>query len=46
MLALRSMKILAAKMLLLFCGPNAKACFQIDTLIAFLDPLVAARSRQ
>jgi hypothetical protein len=33
------MRILAAKMLFLFCGPNAKACFQIDTSIASLDPL-------
>jgi hypothetical protein len=39
MLALRTMRILAAKKLFLFCGPNAKACFQIDTSIASLDPL-------
>jgi len=39
MLALRTMRILAAKMLFLFCEPNAKACFQIDTSIASLDPL-------
>jgi hypothetical protein len=40
MLALRTMRILAAKMLFLFCGPNAKPCFQIDTSIASLDPLI------
>jgi hypothetical protein len=40
MLALRTMRILAAKMLFLFCGPNAKASFQIDTSIASLDPLI------
>jgi len=34
------MRILAAKMLFLFCGPNAKACFQFDTSIASLDPLI------
>jgi hypothetical protein len=37
MLALRTMRIPAAKMIFLFCGPNAKACFQIDTSIASLD---------
>jgi hypothetical protein len=39
MLALRTMRILAGKMDLLFCGPNAKAGFQSDTSIASLDPL-------
>ena len=39
MLALRTMRILAGKMDLLFCGPNAKAYFQSDTSIASLDPL-------
>jgi len=39
MLALSTMRILAAKMLSPFCGPDVKACFQIDTSIASLDPL-------
>src|SRR5579864_4684428 len=39
MLALRTIRILAVKMHFLLCGPNAKACFQIDTSIASFDPL-------
>jgi hypothetical protein len=40
MLALRTMRILAAKMSSFFVGLTPKACFQIDTSIASLDPLI------
>jgi hypothetical protein len=46
MLALRTMRILAAKMLFLICRSIAKACFQIDTSIASLDPLTLIRGIQ
>ena len=44
MLALRTMRILAAKMVFLFWGPKAEACFEIDTPVASPDPLTSPMS--